>query len=630
MRPISTPLNNPAAFAFCWIAGVMTAVVVVGCASKADRVAKVPQPTFQTASHSPSKPEPHPESDGQELISELDDALQQSQRRQQPAINVPDHLPTMGWGVPRDATQLPSDFRDLTESEMLSIAMSSSPVLRPLGVRVLQNPESAVTVFDPAIAASDPFFGPQAALAEFDSQLSAGLNHQNNDRVFNNTILGGDVQELTQDFSTANAGLQKRTRTGATINLGTVHQYDGNNRQGNRFPNFWETQYEAGVRQPLLQGGGRAFNEIAGPNAQPGFNFSNGIVIARLNVQATDADFEIQVRDFVRDLYWVYWNLQQQYANVESIQVAKELAYQTWQTVLAKRNANVTGGEANKEAQARARYYGFVVRLQNALVSDGGQSGLYATERNLRRMMGIPIVDQQLLRPIDQAPQAQFTFDFESLASRAIEHRTELNRQAIRVQQEEFRLVAAKNFLLPQLDLIGRYRVRGFGDDLTGGGERFASAYRDLFSLDHQEWEFGVEMGVAAGRRQGHAAVRNASLQVRRERSVLLEQQRTVRHEVANAHAEVASAFAAMLASRAQVDAAKQRLAASQAQFAADKIQIEFLLEAQEELLAAEVQLAANLSRHAIALVNIGVVSGTLLQDVGIHIRRTCCETQLL
>jgi outer membrane protein TolC len=608
----------------------MSAAVAIGCASKSDRAYKIPQPKFQTASYLASEPMLRQESNGEELISELEDALQQSQRSESSATITPEPFPAMGIGVPRSATEMPSDFRDLTESEMLSIAMSSSPVLRPLGVRVLQNPESAVTVFDQAIASSDPFFGPQAALAEFDSQLSAGLNHQNNDRVFNNTVLGGDVQELTQDFSTANAGLQKRTRTGATISLGTVHLHDGNNRQANQFANYWETQYEAGIRQPLLQGGGIAFNEIAGPNARPGFNFSNGILIARLNVQATDADFEIHVRDFVRDLYRVYWDLQQQYARVERIQVAKELAYQTWQSVLAKRNANVAGGEANKEAQARARYYGFVVRLQNALVGDGGQSGLYATERNLRRIMGMPIVDQALLRPIDHAPQAQFAFDFESLASRAIEHRTELKRQSIRVQQEEYRLVAAKNFLLPQLDLISRYRVRGFGDDLTGGGQRFASAYRDLFSLDHQEWEFGVEMGVAAGRRQGHAAVRNASLQVRRERSVLLEQQRTVRHEVANAHAEVASAFAAMSVSQSQVDAATQRLAASQAQFAAGKLQIEFLLEAQQELLDAEIQLAANLSRHALALVNIGVVSGTLLQDVGIHIRRTCCETQLL
>ena len=573
------------------------------------------------------------------LISELEDALQLADTDQDGLASVEDAGSQVSGSQeyghllspqPRNATELPEHTRDLTESEMLSTAMANSPVLRPLGIRILENPDAATTMLDPAIARSDPFFGPDAALSAFDSQLSASLNTQNNDRVFNNTILGGDVQELTQDFSTANVGLQKQTLSGATINLGAVHQYDNNNRDGNRFRNYWETQYEASIRQPLLQGAGRDFNLIAGPNARPGFNFSNGIVIARLNVKVSEIDFKIEVRDFVRDLYTAYWGLQQQYTNARDIQVAKDLAYQTWQSVLARRNAKLTGGEANKEAQARARYYGFVRQLQTALGGDQGQTGLYASERNLRRLMGLPIVDHALLHPIDEAPTVRFHFDFDSLASRAISQRAELNRQSLRVQEEEQKLIASKNFLLPQLDMIGRYRMRGFGDDLTGGGNRFASAYDDLFSFDHQEWEFGVEMGVAAGRRQAHAAVRNASLQVRRERSILLEQQRTVRHQVADAHADVASSYAALEASKAQVDAASERLKASQVQFQADKIQIEFLLQAQEELLRAQIQMASDLSRYATSLVSIGTVGGSLLADVGIHIHRGGCGNQLI
>ena len=568
------------------------------------------------------------------LIGELEEALShvsdQSRNAEMASLGSIDQLHD-SIALPRNANELPDNFHDLTESEMLSIAISSSPVLRPLGVRILEAPDSVTTMLDPAIAGSDPFFGPGAALAAFDSQLSASLNTQNNDRVFNNAILGGEVQELTQDFSTANTGLQKRTFSGATINLNTLHQYDNNNRAGNRFISAWDTQYEASVRQPLLLGAGREFNLIAGPNASPGFNFSRGIVIARLNVKVTEADFEIEVRNFVQDLYTTYWGLQQQYANVENISIAKDLAYQTWQSILARRDARLSGGEANKEAQARARYYGFVRQLQTALGGSGsGQGGLYASERNLRRMMGMPIVDHQLLRPVDEAPRVQFTFDFDDLASRAIGNRIELTRQSLRVEQEEKKLIASKNFLLPQLDLIGRYRLRGFGDDLTGDGPRFASAYQDLFSFDHQEWEFGVEMGVTAGRRQAHAAVRNGSLQVRRERSVLLEQQRTVRHQVADAHAEVASSFAALEASMAQVDAASERLEASEVQFKADKIQIEFLLDAQEELLRAQTQLSADMSRYAISLVNIGTMGGSLLEDVGIHIHRSGHGNQLI
>ena len=307
-----------------------------------------------------------------------------------------------GVPLPRDANTVPDAFRDLTDSEMLSLAMANSPVLRPLGFRVLDTPQGATTVFDSAIAATDPFFGPQAALADFDTVLSASVNSQNNDRVFNNTTLGGDVQELVQDLVSINNSAQRRTRTGALLELNGTTNYDSNNRAGNIFPDYWETQLEAGIRQPLLQGAGRQFNEIAGPNAQPGFNFSNGIVIAKLNNKITDADFEIQVRRFVRDLYSAYWDLRREYRVYDSAVQARDLAYETWQHSLAMKKAKLSGGETHREAQARARYYNFRRQVLVALGGQSGQGGLYVAERRLRQLVGVPIVDGGLLRPITQ------------------------------------------------------------------------------------------------------------------------------------------------------------------------------------------------------------------------------------
>ncbi|QDT01780.1 outer membrane channel protein [Rubripirellula lacrimiformis] len=542
----------------------------------------------------------------------------------EPMAVDPGTLPSLR---PRTASSAPDRFVDLTEQEMLTLALNNSPVLRPLGIRVLDNPAAVTTVYDSAIAATDPFFGPSAALAEFDTRLSARLNSQNNDRVFNNSTLGGDVQELTQDASTLTTGIQKRWTSGGTFDFNTTHGYDNNNRAGNIFRNYWETEYEAGVRQPLLQGAGRTFNLIAGPNARPGFNFSNGILIARLNNRVTDAEFDIELRQFAENLYAVYWDLKRQYRNYESVLEAEQLAYRTWQSVLAKSRAKVGGGEANKEAQARAKYYSYRRQAQVALGGDGSQDGLYVIERRLRMLIGLPIVDDELLRPIDPTVSAPITFDYDALVTRAMTHRTELMAQSLRVQKQEMQLIAAKNFLLPQLDLIGRYRLRGFGDDLTGNGGRFASAYKDFFSGDHQEFEFGVEMGVTAGRRQAHAAVRNASMQIRRQRSILTEQQRSVRHQVSDAYAAVESSYAAMESSVAQAEASRTRLKSSEALFEADQIQIEFLLDAQEELLRAETQLASDQSRYAMSLVEINASTGSLLDDLGIHTYRDDCQT---
>ncbi len=522
---------------------------------------------------------------------------------------------------PRDASQQLAGFRDLSDTEMISIALANSPVIAPLGIRILDQPSAATTVFDRSISATDPFYGPQAALAQYDSQLAASLDSQNNDRVFNNATLGGNVQQLTQDYGNLNLGWQKRMLSGGTVGLNSITTYDSNNRQANSFPSYWDRQLEASIRQPLARGAGRHYNLIAGPSAQPGFNFSNGILIARLNNQISDADFEIALRRFVHDLYSTYWELASKYENYDSINAAADLAYKTWQTTLAKRDASLEGGEANREAEARAKFYRYRRELQLAL---GGPSGLYVTERQLRVQMGLPLVADDVFRPSEAAASAPIRFDFDALVSEGLTHRTELQRQSIRVQQQQLRLVAARNFLLPQVDAIGRYRMRGFGDDLYGSGPQFSSANQDLFSLDHQEFQFGVEMGVTVGRRQAHAAVQSATLLLHRERAVLQHQQREIEHEVSNAYAAVMSAYAAFESSSSQVEAARQRLAASQALFESDKLQIEFLLDAQADLLQAEQFRISDQSQYTMSLVQVTNSTGQLLHEAGINTTFAC------
>ncbi len=531
---------------------------------------------------------------------------------------------------PRDANSQPNHFRPISEDEMLAQAFACSPVLRQLGIRILDNPAGVTTIYDRAITASDPFFGPQAALAEFDSAVSASVMSQNNDRVFNNVVVGGGAQELVQDVVEMNSRWQRRTPSGAIWEINHLTYYDDNNRAGNLFPNFWETNLEAGVRQPLLQGGGKQFNLIAGPNAQPGFNFSNGIVVAQINTQVSGADFEIGVQSFVQDLYTAYWNLVRHYQTYESVLAARDLSYRTWQSVLAKNKAKLSGGEANKEAQARAKYYRYCREVQVALGGDSGREGLYAAERRLRQMIGLPLVDKELLRPVDSPSDVRIAFDYDSMVSRAMSQRTELKRQSLLIRQQQLRLLAAKNFLLPQLDFISRYRLRGFGDDLMGDGPRFSSAYQDFFSFDHQELELGFEMGLVVGRRQAHAAVRNATWKLTREQAILREQQRSIQHQVSDAIAEVSSAYYAMQSSLAQVGALRERLQASQALYQTDQLQIEFLLDAQEELAQTEKQLAWDRTRYALALVAVHDATGQLLAESGVFISSGNCAVSVI
>jgi len=67
--------------------------------------------------------------------------------------------------------------------------------------------------------------------------------------------------------------------------------------------------------------------------------------------------------------------------------------------------------------------------------------------------------------------------------------------------------------------------MRGFGKDLFDTPDNrypgiFSSAWANLASAKFQEWQLGVEFSMPLGFRKGHAAVRNAELQLARERAI--------------------------------------------------------------------------------------------------------------
>ena len=128
--------------------------------------------------------------------------------------------------------------------------------------------------------------------------------------------------------------------------------------------------------------------------------------------------------------------------------------------------------------------------------------GVYADERRLRLLCGLPLNEQRVIRPSDDPPAAPVVFDWCKVVGEALARRVELRRQRWQVKHRELELLATKNFLLPNLNFVGRYNVRSFGQ--TGAGSEWQSGY--------QEWQAGMQFSMPLGFREGHTAVRNAEL----------------------------------------------------------------------------------------------------------------------
>ena len=521
------------------------------------------------------------------------------------------------------STDLPEHQRELSLDEAISLAMQNTEVLRSLGAQVLRSPQSTAGSFGPSIQASDPVFGIDAALAQFDTQLSSSIDYANNDEVFNNAIIGGGTNVIQQGLATGTLGLQKVGARGTRYALRGNVIYDDNTRPSNLFRSSYTTLLELEARQPLLQGRGQLFNQVAGPNGQPGFRTTSGLLISRINNDISVVQFEQSVRDLVNEIITAYWQLHLAYHNTEALRDSTESAKETWKIVKTRYDEDLPGGEADKEAQAREQYYRFKARLVAALGTDdsGGSPGLLQAEANLRRLLNLPISDGLMLRPSDTPQVAEVTYDWESLVSTTVNQRAELREQSQRIKQRELELLASHHFVQPRLDAVGMYRNNGFGNTLgRSGNSPFDSALQTAADGLFDEWEFGVELNFPIGYRQGAAAVRNGRLQLERSRAVLREQQKQILHDLGSAVRQVDQSQVAIEIARNRLTAAEQTVAAREVAFEADAAAFDELLDAQQRLADARIAFDRESVTWAIASEGVSRESGGLLAQHGVFL----------
>lgn len=525
----------------------------------------------------------------------------------------------------------PAEPWDLTLQEAVHLALGNSRVFRDLGGTVLREPGQMATVYDPAIQHADPRFGVNAALSEFDASFSATTFFENNDRALNNLFEGGGTRLFQQDRHLYRMELAKPTATGADFYARSLTDYDFNNAPGNNVPNLpWDQVLELGFRQPLLQGAGAQFNRIAGRQSVPGFY--NGVVIARMRSDISLAEFEAAVLELVSQVENAYWELYFAYRDLDAKRSARDRAHEVWQQVHSLYVTGQRGGEAEQEWQAREQLYRFEADLQDALLgrysevappqSLPGRGGVAAAERRLRLAIGLPTNDGRLIRPLDEPTMANIVFDWDTALVESQERRVELRRQRWTVRTREMELLAARNFLLPRLDAVGGYRFRGLGADLLSSernpGDRFDSAFRNLTTGDFQEWELGLDLTVPIGNRQSAAAVRHAELQVARERAILREQQQQVVNQLSGVIMEAKRAYRLAQTNYNRQLAAREQLAALEAVYLdADQNEklrlLDLLLDAQRRLAEAESNHHRSQAEYAVAIKNVHLQKGTLL-----------------
>jgi len=518
------------------------------------------------------------------------------------------------------------EYWDLTLQEALELALQTSDVIHDLGGRVIAAPASAPTVYDPAIAESNGQFGVEAALSAFDAQFTTAMFFSKNDRPINVPGPTGLPRSFTQDLGVFQAGLSKFTAAGGQLALRNNSTYNDNNNSGQpfgqAFTSAWDNNVEAEFRQPLLQGAGLEVNRIAGPNASPGFFFGNGVVLARLNTDIAADDFEARVIDLVSQVEDAYWELGFAYATLDARRTARDGALESWRRIKALMDVGQRGGELENESQARAQYYQFESQVQDALSGRTNGNGVYSNERRLRRLMGISANDGRLIRPVQRPVRAKVVFDWNDILPQSMIYRVELHRQRVQIRRREMEIIAARNFLLPRLDAVGTYRFLGLGDDYMGNGPPgtgdFGSAWENTLAGDYQEWQLGAQLTVPIGFRRALANMRNAQLNLSRERAILAEQEQQIQHELSNAIGELDRAFVLTQTNLDRTLAARTQVQAVTDAFDVGRVTFDVVVQARASEVDAATAYYRSVVDYMLAIKNTHFQKGTLLEFDGV------------
>lgn len=502
---------------------------------------------------------------------------------------------------------------ELPLSEAVERSLESSQVLRSSGASVVQaiGGFGVFTPYDPAMAEADPLGGVEAALSAFDTQVSTQLFWQKNNVPNNTELLFIFPFALEQTAGNFAANVSKQTALGTQFSLRHNVGYDRNNSPGRLFQSAFIGWFEAEMRQPLMQGAGLTFNRIAGPNARPGQY--NGVLIARINTDISLTEFERNVIQLVSDVEQSYWELYFAYRNLDALVAGRENALRTWQRVKALESVGARGGEADAEAQAASNYYDFDTRVQEAL---SGRNGLYATEQRLRYLIGSPPTDGRLIRPSDQPLEAEVIIDWEAAVADALMMRTEIRRQKWQIKRRELELVAARMNRRPRLDVLTLYRWRGLGNHLVGTRDpdnSFNSLYQNILEGDFQEWQAGFELGYPVGLRQASAAVRHAQLALAREQAFLQEKELRISHDLSQAARDIARAYQLLQTNYNRLDADRRQVEVLRNRFEGGLTDINFLLQAQQALAAAEGAFYRSLTDYSLAVRDFHREKGSLL-----------------
>lgn len=415
--------------------------------------------------------------------------------------------------------------------------------------------------------------------------------------------LNVNIKDTTRSFQ---AAYSQTFETGTNVQAGF-----SNTRYSSNYFSFFYNPYIASYlsfqfTQPLLRNGWLFANRAP-------------LVIARRNVQQSQANFAVDINNGVLQAVTQYWAVVQARGSLE---VAR---------------SSMGAAEATYKRDKRALELGAlppldIYRSESEVASRRVQViqseyALKQAEDQLRLTIGAdqdPYL-QALDLELTEKPEPEgelVSIDTAAALQRALTKRPEFDAARAALANDETRIRLAHNHLLPQLDLQGNYASNGVGGTSVNSTNQVisTSSLSQLFGFGYPTYTAQLSLNLPLRNRAAKAELGTALVSRRSDLYNQRRLQEQITLDVANAVHQLEQAKLTIAAGKEALDLARKTATSEQRKYELGSGTIFFVLEAQNEVATAEQNLLQAEVGYQLAVAAVDHATGELLEPYYVQI----------
>lgn len=431
---------------------------------------------------------------------------------------------------------------------------------------------------------------------------------------------------LAQNTGTANFGWTQYLPTGTTYSV----TFNNQRQTTNSFFTELSPLISSGMRitftQHLLQG--------LSINANRRF-----ITIAKNNREISDVAFRSQAINTVAQIENIYWDLVSAYDDVRVKERSLGLAEKT----LSDNKKQVEIGTLAPIEVTRARS-AVASGQQDLIVS---QTNLQLQQLLMKNALTRNMTDAQLASaPVIptstmELPKQEPVVPVQDLITDALQHSPDLAQSRIDLTNRDITKRAARNELLPTVDLVAWYGANALAGNTNplsicppvGPGtpgictpapgplpSGFSDAFSNLFGYNAPDYAVGLNVNIPIRNRSAQADQVRSELEYRQAQMRLQQLQNQIAIQVRNAQFSVQQNRARVDAASSARQLADESLNAEQKKYALGASTNTLVLQAQRDLAQAEANVVIGMAAYEKSRVELDRVMGLTLTHNGVEI----------